>query len=192
MSQPVGFSIPAPSSTLRLYSRVAVPSRSSPCCSMNRGEKRSRFDDSVMEETKRAAFANRRDSLEDFRNGLFAELGDFRQASVARRGLEFLDRVDAQRFADLVNSRGRHAGNGEHLEQSLGQRLAELLEVARLAGLDEVANHRERSGAEATHARERPGFEHRLQVVRAKGEDGRRRPGICTNFERALTIELEV
>ena len=128
---------------------------------LNRGEERSRFDHSVMVETQRAAFADRRDSLQDLRDGLLAELGHFRQASIARRRLELFDGVDVQRFADLVNSRRRHAGNVEHLEQSLGHRLAQLLQVARLAGLDEVANHGERGGAEAAHAGERSGCEQR-------------------------------
>ena len=145
-----------------------------------------------MIETKRAAFAGRGDSLKNLRDGLLAELGHFRQTSVARRSLELFDRVDVQRLPDLMNSRRRHPGNGEHVEQSLGHRLAQLLEVARLAGLDEVANHRECRRAEAAHAGERAGFEHRREIVRAERENSRRRAGVRANFERALAVELEV
>ena len=54
-----------------------------------------------------------------------------------------------------MNSRRREAGNRQHVEQTLGHRLAKLLEVARLAGLDEVAYDRQRRRAETAHAGER-------------------------------------
>jgi hypothetical protein len=158
----------------------------------HRREKRPCFDHRVMIEAERTVLARRRDPLKNFRGCLRPELGDRRQASVARSGLELLDRVDVQCFADLVNPRGGQARNGQHVHESLGHRFAKLLEVARLACLHEIAHDGQRRRTQTAHPRERAGLQHRREIIRAEREDRCRRAGVRPNLERAFPVELEV
>src|SRR6266700_611517 len=97
-----------------------------------------------MVELERAVFARGGNPLEDFGDCLWTELRQCREPSVVCRRFELLDRLNAECLVDPMDSEGRKPGDVEHVEQSFGHRLAKLLKVARLAGLDEVANDGER------------------------------------------------
>src|SRR5205085_9930053 len=89
-----------------------------------------------------------RDALQDAIGRLIPITWHLREATVTRRLLELVERLDAKRFVNGVDLRGRQPGNVEHVEQAFRRRLTKLLEVARLAVLEEIANHGERGGPE--------------------------------------------
>src|SRR5438477_12324599 len=93
---------------------------------------------------------------------------------------------------NLMNARRRQPLNVEHVEQPLGHRLAQLLQVARLARLYEIAHDGQRRGSEPANAGEIAGTIQWREIVGAEGEERLCRACVRATLERALPLELEI
>src|SRR4051794_35328219 len=89
-------------------------------------------------ELQRSTRAHEVDPLEDLLRRLGPVAWEAGDATVARRRLERLDRVDAELVVQLVDLRRAEAGDAQQVEQSRRRGSAQLLEIRRLAGLDQV------------------------------------------------------
>src|SRR4051812_43595560 len=89
-------------------------------------------------ESSRATGAQELDAAEQLLRRLRAVARELRDAPIARRRLERLDRIDPECLVQLENLRRAEAGNAQEVEQASGCRGAQLLEVGRLARLDQI------------------------------------------------------
>ena len=88
----------------------------------------------VVREPEGARLPQVGDALEDVLRGLGAEAGQSRQPAVERRRLELRQRVDVEHLVDLADLGDAETLDGEHLDQSGRDLLAQLLEHAGPAG----------------------------------------------------------
>src|SRR6185437_15496315 len=113
-----------------------------------------------------------RDSLEDLRRSAAAEARQRRQPAALRGRLEPVHRRDAESLVNGLDLRGAEAGNAQHLDQPVGSFGAQLLEVARLAALHELADGRERGWPDPLERRELARSERGAEIVRLHAERG--------------------
>src|SRR6266542_2127788 len=83
------------------------------------------------------------DPLENSLCRLWPELWQFSETTIERCSLEVLQCLDPKRFLDLMDFGATESRDLEQIVQSFWSGLAEAVEVAGLAGLDELANYGE-------------------------------------------------
>src|SRR5207248_11714352 len=136
--------------------------------------------------------AQERNALEDFLGRLWSEARQRGQASIARRGLELLERLDTESGVNLVNLLRPKSGDVEHLEETFRRRFAQLLEISGLAELDEIADDRQRRRTETAHRPQLARPIQRRKVVASQGEKTLGRAQVGAALERVLAVQLEV
>src|SRR6476620_4042684 len=94
-------------------------------------------------------------------------------------------------IVSIPSSRRRRA-TIQHLEKPFGHRLAQLLEVARFPGFDQIANDGERSRAESPHCGELARLVERLQIIGADGKQTLGGAKVGFRLEPVLAVQFEV
>ncbi len=131
------------------------------------------------------------DPLEDLLRRLGAEARQPGEASIARRLLQLLERLDAESVVDLADLGGAEPRHAHHLDEPFGGGLLQLLEIGGLAELAQVAHDGERGRPEPAHLGELAGAVHLADVVGVEIENGPRRALVCPALEPILAMQLE-
>ena len=135
----------------------------------------------------RTALLEPRDPAQHLLCGARAEARELGEPAIARGVVEFLERVDAESFVDPTDARGAEPRDAQHLEESLGRRLAEPVEQGRVAGRLDLLEHIDHFGREASSIAPQE-IRHRLRVGRCQRP---RRVGVGRRHGRILSLQLE-
>src|SRR5829696_8326885 len=93
---------------------------------------------------------------------------------------------------DLVNPGRRQTRNVEHLEEPFRRGLTQLLQIARLTSLDEIADDGQRRRPQAAHATQLARMVQWREVVGTEREQPLRGTRVRLALERVLAFELEI
>ena len=155
------------------------------------GEKEVRFDRRRRKALEVRVAPENLDPSENPLRRLLAELGQFGQLAILRHALEIFQRLNAERVVNDLNLGGVESRNPKELQQSFGDSLAQLVEIRRLAGLDQLADHRERRGSDPWCVRQLARAQQGGEIVGVEGDERARRPGVCPRLEFLLAFHFE-
>ena len=85
---------------------------------------------------------------------LLAEFRELGKLAILRHALQIFQRLDAERVVNELNLGGVESGNPKQLQQAFRDSLAQLVEIRRLARLDQLANDRQRRGSDPRYLRQ--------------------------------------
>src|SRR5688500_5829267 len=157
----------------------------------NRGDEPCRFSERAREKGLRGRSPRERDTGHQLLRGLRPEPAEACEAAIARCRLELVQRRDSELLEDLLDLRDAEPGYSHQLQHAFRNFHAKLLEVLRLAVLDQVTVDAERRGAESGNLRELALHVEGREVIGVDAEDRFRRGAISACLEPVLGAEVE-
>jgi hypothetical protein len=127
--------------------------------------------ETAMIERAPARVASERNPSKNSFCGAWSESRQARKASIARRLLQLIQIFDTKLAVNEPDLRHAKPGDARHLHETVRDALSETVEIARLAGFDQLLKYREGGWSDIGCLLELTGLEERCEIVDAKGED---------------------